>query len=243
MIISKPITNTEPEPEAPEVPEEDDPSIPVPPGTTCKRRACGVNYVDDATSRGEGPQAKCVHHPGAPIFHEGSKGWSCCSRKVLEFEEFLKIKGCRSGNHLFVGSAANKDVSEELVDCRQDWYQTPTHVIISYFAKKTDKEQSKVSFGSESLSVDLRMPEGKVFKKNFTLFQPIEVEASTVTYYGTKVEVSLKKANGLSWASLEPNNNITSFTSFGVQGGGSGGTVGGKEMYLAADVPVHVLKD
>jgi len=200
-----------------------------------------VQYVDEATSRGDGPQAECNYHPGAPIFHEGSKGWSCCSRKVLDFEEFLKIKGCHIDNHLFVG-ASNENLSEQFVDCRQDWYQTPTNIIITYFAKKTDKEQSKVVFDRESLSVELRMPGAKVFKKSFTLFQPVETEGCTVNFYGTKVEVSLKKANGFSWASLEPSDNITSFTSFGVQGGGTGGTVGGKEMYLAADAPVHILK-
>jgi hypothetical protein len=161
-VVSEAITNIEPKPVVPDVPEDDDLSVPVAPGTICKRRGCGVEYVDDDTSRGGGSQAQCNHHPGAPIFHEGSKGWSCCSRKVLEFDEFLKIKGCCSGDHLFVGSP-NKDVTEQLVDCRQDWYQTPTHVIISYFAKKTDKEQSKVVFGQESLLVDLRMPEGKFF--------------------------------------------------------------------------------
>lgn len=29
------------------------------------------------------------------------KGWTCCSRKVLEFEEFLKIPGCKKGKHRF----------------------------------------------------------------------------------------------------------------------------------------------
>lgn len=84
--------------------EEDDESVPVPDGTTCKRRGCGVVYKDNATSRGDGPEAQCIHHPGAPIFHEGSKGWSCCPRKVLDFDEFLKIGGCKTGKHLFVGA-------------------------------------------------------------------------------------------------------------------------------------------
>jgi hypothetical protein len=26
----------------------------------------------------------------------------CCKRRVLEFEEFLKIEGCKKGKHLFV---------------------------------------------------------------------------------------------------------------------------------------------
>jgi CHORD len=89
------------------LPEEDDFSVPVKVGTTCKRRGCGVTYKDEASSRGDGLEATCFHHPGAPIFHEGSKGWSCCPRKVLEFEEFLKIKGCKEGKHLFVGGKSN----------------------------------------------------------------------------------------------------------------------------------------
>lgn len=85
------------------VEEDDDESVPVPANATCKRKGCGVQYKDDATSRGQGAEAKCVYHPGAPVFHEGSKGWSCCRRRVLEFDEFLKIPGCKEGKHLFVG--------------------------------------------------------------------------------------------------------------------------------------------
>lgn len=48
---------------------------------------------------------KCIHHPGHPVFHEGSKGWSCCKKKVLDFDEFLKIEGCETKTkHMFVGS-------------------------------------------------------------------------------------------------------------------------------------------
>lgn len=88
----------------PEVHEDDDESVPVPEGTVCKRRGCGRVWKDAATSRGDGAEAACNYHPGAPIFHEGSKGWSCCPRKVLDFDEFLKIGGCKEGKHLFVGS-------------------------------------------------------------------------------------------------------------------------------------------
>ena len=41
------------------------------------------------------------------MFHEGSKGYLCCKRRVLEFDEFMKLEGCTTGNHLFVG--AKKD--------------------------------------------------------------------------------------------------------------------------------------
>jgi hypothetical protein len=56
---------------------------------------------------------KCVYHPGVPIFHEGSKGYTCCKRKVLEFDEFMKIEGCKTKDrHLFVGSGKKKGVSD-----------------------------------------------------------------------------------------------------------------------------------
>ena len=54
--------------------QDDDPTIPVVLGTICKRPSCGKKYVDDATSRDEGPEAECIHHSGTPVFHEGSKG-------------------------------------------------------------------------------------------------------------------------------------------------------------------------
>jgi hypothetical protein len=49
------------------------------------------------------------------VFHEGSKGWSCCKRRVLEFDEFLKIEGCADKKkHLFVGKG--KPAGEEKVE-------------------------------------------------------------------------------------------------------------------------------
>jgi hypothetical protein len=53
---------------------------------------------------------------------------------VLEFDQFLKIRGCKTGRHLFVG--ARKGEGEELVDCRVDHYQTPLEVHVSAYAKK-----------------------------------------------------------------------------------------------------------
>ncbi|ORY96817.1 chord-domain-containing protein [Syncephalastrum racemosum] len=200
--------------------EEDDLSVPVTPGTTCKRRGCGKTYVDDATSRGTGSEAVCVHHPGAPVFHEGSKGWSCCKRRVLEFDEFLKIAGCKEGNHLFVGS--NK---EELIDCRKDWYQTQTNVILSIFAK--DKLDTQVNFETRSVSIDIKIKNNKRYKKTFALFHDIDPENSKFTALTTKVEINLKKTSGVSWADLEPTD-VKTWTTFGVTGGG--GSVGATEV-------------
>lgn len=110
--IAAPQHKPTPPPPPPES-EDDDPSIEIPDGRVCRRRACGVAYKKGSSREGE----KCVYHPGAPIFHEGSKGYSCCKRRVLEFDQFMKIEGCKTKDrHLFVGSgkkeAANATGSE-----------------------------------------------------------------------------------------------------------------------------------
>jgi CHORD protein len=81
--------------------EDDDPALAIPDGRTCRRRGCDATYKEGASRDDE----KCVHHPGVPLFHEGSKGYTCCKRRVLEFDQFLKLEGCETkGRHLFVGS-------------------------------------------------------------------------------------------------------------------------------------------
>ncbi|OMJ07200.1 Cysteine and histidine-rich domain-containing protein [Smittium culicis] len=71
-------------------------------GTNCRRKGCTSKFISKEESSSENsPNSICTFHPGQPVFHEGSKGWSCCKRKVLEFDEFLKIKGCKKGKHLF----------------------------------------------------------------------------------------------------------------------------------------------
>lgn len=94
--------------------ESDDPSLEIPKGKVCRRKACSSEYTGGARE-GE----KCVFHPGAPIFHEGSKGYTCCKRRVLEFDEFMKIEGCETKpRHLFVGSGKKgaKTSGEEVLE-------------------------------------------------------------------------------------------------------------------------------
>lgn len=96
---------------APPDDESDDPDSAIPTGATCKRKNCGATYKGEDRSSEE-----CTHHPGQPIFHEGSKGWTCCKRRVLEFDEFLRMPGCKTKKkHLFVG-AKKDETKEEVVE-------------------------------------------------------------------------------------------------------------------------------
>ena len=109
----KPVAPSAPPPSVPDEPDSDDPSLEIPSYATCRRRGCNATY-DSSKTRDRNAET-CVHHPGQPVFHEGSKGWSCCKRRVLEFDEFLHIPGCKTKTgHLFIGK--RKPRGEEKVE-------------------------------------------------------------------------------------------------------------------------------
>ncbi|KAI1435074.1 chord-domain-containing protein [Xylaria sp. CBS 124048] len=217
----------QPAPTAPPPPpesEDDEPSLEIPDGKTCRRKGCGATYKK-GQSRSDDEQ--CTHHPGAPIFHEGSKGYSCCKRRVLEFDQFMKIEGCKtSPRHLFIGSGQDKNKNkkknqaettgteggEELLETvRHDFYQTPATVIASFFLKKIDSARATVKFESNALALDLPTNEAqpKRYKAFVPLFGNIDTQKSTFKILGTKLEVSLSKADGGSWPVLRSDDQRT----------------------------------
>ncbi|KAF8889762.1 chord-domain-containing protein [Gymnopilus junonius] len=200
--------------------EIDDVNRPVAVGTPCRRNGCQMKFVSDEVNRqGNGKGTICRHHPLPPIFREGSKGYLCCKRRVLEFEEFLKIEGCQTGRHCFVPIAAETK-AEEQVECRIDHYQTPGQVHVSVFAK---------SF--EQVILNLALPNNKRFSRTLELFGEIKPDRSSFNIFGTKVELHLQKSDTRSWAVLEKNQYLGNVSlTFGVSG--RTGTIGGKEVIL-----------
>ncbi|KAH8697384.1 CORD and CS domain protein [Talaromyces proteolyticus] len=192
-------------PAPPPEPDSDDPSLAIPANATCRRKGCNANFNPNISRDNE----ICLHHPGHPIFHEGSKGWSCCKRRVLEFDEFMKIAGCtEKKRHLFVGKG--KAAGEEKVnDVRNDFYQTATTVNVSLYLKKIDKEKAKVTFDTNSIDFDLLTTDNKRFTKTYNLFAPIDPNASQYTVFGTKLELKLVKGDGQSWPVLRSDDQWT----------------------------------
>ncbi|GAA6006408.1 hypothetical protein JCM11491_004944 [Sporobolomyces phaffii] len=214
------------------VEEQDDPDVKLVSGMTCKRKSCGSNYAGDDMERGG---EECRYHPGVPIFHEGSKGFSCCKRRVLEFDEFLRIEGCKTGRHLFVGAKKSDTAVEEQVECRIDHYQTPRQVIVSAFGKQADKEKSSVTFETESMTIDLVLPSNKRFTRTLSLYGPIDPSTSTYKILGTKCEIVLSKADARSWptvTALDPTLSKNFVAQLAFSAGGGRGTTGAKEAVL-----------
>ncbi|KAJ3367412.1 hypothetical protein GGF31_007505 [Allomyces arbusculus] len=222
----------------------DAPDAVIAPGTVCQRRGCGHRYVDAATSR---TGAQCVHHPGAPIFHEGSKGWSCCSRRVLEFDEFLRIKGCTTNDaHVFTKPAVeDQKAAVQESALRRDWYQTRDTVVVSVYAKGADLAKSSTQFADQGFRVEAVGKDGNRLGAvvQIATYLPIDPEKSTCEVLSTKIELILKKKQGISWPALEATDavpDVATWTTFGATGGRTG-TVGGKVMDVAGDAPIYAV--
>ncbi|KAL8966971.1 MAG: hypothetical protein Q9197_005688 [Variospora fuerteventurae] len=190
--------------------ESDDNSIAVPANQSCRRKGC--HAISSTKTNSSRDDEECVHHPGHPLFHEGSKGWTCCKRRVLEFDEFMKIEGCkRKKRHLFIGSSKKDSGEETMMTLRHDFYQTPTVVIASLYLKKIDKGRAKIVFLSPTmLTVDLPTTDNKRYKADIPLFGQIDTTQSTSKIMGTKLELTLVKLNGASWPTFRCDEQATS---------------------------------
>jgi len=167
----------------------------------------------------------------------------CCKRRVLDFDDFLKIQGCKTGKHVFAKKAPTGTTgqeSDEFVKCRIDHYQTPEKVHVSVYAKKADKEKSKIIFNKDEIHLDLFLPQSRRFQHTLVLYDLINPETSSFTFFGTKVELLLDKAVAASWSFLERPSEATKASlpsGYGLTFGVSGrtGSIGAKNAVLDSD--------
>lgn len=94
---------------------------------------------------------------------------------------------------------------------RNDFYQTPRSVIASFFLKKIDKDKAKVKFLPQSIDLDLVTADTppKRYVAEVPLFAPIDTEKSSYKILGSKLEVTLAKADGSSWSVLRSDDRAT----------------------------------
>lgn len=163
-------------------------------GTSCKRGGCNCTYESKSSE-----DSACIHHPGVPIFHEGYKFWSCCKKKTSDFTAFLGQVGCETGKHKWIQDA------QANVSCRWDWHQTPSTVVVAVYAKNYDYKKSFVKVSPVRLVVKLIFPQedDAEFNIDLELRGLIDVSKSTASMFGTKVEISMPKAEGGHWMKLD----------------------------------------
>lgn len=162
-------------------------------GESCKNNACKRTYTSEASNL-----EKCEYHPGAPVFHEGYKFWSCCQKRTSDFSEFLKQVGCTSSKHVWISDTPVKK------ECRFDWHQTAQFVTLTVYAKTCLPENTYVEVNRVSARVLVTYDKGNsVFEQELELHGVIDVEKSKLSLLGPKVEVMFRKAEPGSWPSLE----------------------------------------
>lgn len=103
---------------------------------------------------------------------------------------------------------------------RHDFYQTPTTVHASLYLKKISKADATVSFSSPTtIDLDLPTSDHKRYTATMPLFGPVDTERSTWKIMGTKMELTLVKAEGGSWPVLRADERRTGEI---IQVGGAG---------------------
>ncbi|XP_065345301.1 protein SGT1 homolog [Cloeon dipterum] len=86
---------------------------------------------------------------------------------------------------------------------RVEWYQTETHVTVQLMAKKVDPEKSTIEISARLVRVDAKLQTGDEYKKDIDLSFEIIPEQSSFKIMSTKVELKLKKKDGIRWEKLE----------------------------------------
>ncbi|KAM7364281.1 cysteine and histidine rich domain containing protein [Cochliomyia hominivorax] len=168
----------------------------IPIGTSCKNSGCTHSYTGNTADDGE-----CQYHSGVAIFHEGMKYWSCCQRKTSDFAVFMAQKGCVYGQHKYI----KEDDDKKVVKCRYDWHQTAKDVIVSIYAKKYHYAKSTIEVNPVRLHCILVFPdeENAKFEIDLELRGIINIENVKAHMYGTKVEITMPKAEPGSWSKLD----------------------------------------
>ncbi|XP_055617070.1 cysteine and histidine-rich domain-containing protein morgana [Toxorhynchites rutilus septentrionalis] len=168
----------------------------IPLGTVCKHVGC--NYVYEANQNDD---KACVFHPGVPIFHEGIKYWSCCQKKTSDFTAFMNIVGCETGSHKWI----SEDDESKAIKCRLDWHQTATQVVVTVFAKMYHYQKSTVQLNPIRLAICLVFPQqdNQEYKTDIELRGVVDVSKSKVQMFGTKVEITMIKAEPGTWSKLD----------------------------------------
>ena len=96
--------------------------------------------------------------------------------------------------------------AEEVTDARitRDWYQTETQVVIEIRIKKLAANKVKVDIGETDLSVTAKLPDRDTeYSLEVELAHPVMPAQSSYKVMSTKIEIKLKKAEGVRWSALE----------------------------------------
>eukprot|EP00117_Sycon_ciliatum_P009523 scpid90434/ scgid11784/ Suppressor of G2 allele of SKP1 homolog; Protein 40-6-3; Sgt1 len=86
---------------------------------------------------------------------------------------------------------------------RHEWYQTEIAVVISVLHKNAKAEDVDVQYGEKSVSVSIKLSGGSDYMLELDLARTILPDQCITKILGTKIELKMKKAEGVRWSTLE----------------------------------------
>ncbi|CAH1953479.1 unnamed protein product [Acanthoscelides obtectus] len=86
---------------------------------------------------------------------------------------------------------------------RHDWYQTDAAVVITVLVKNIQNECLKVEFNESFVKLNISQPEYEPCEMCFKLSYKVVPEQCSYKLTPSKIEIKLKKAEGLRWEKLE----------------------------------------
>lgn len=89
---------------------------------------------------------------------------------------------------------------------KYDWYQTDTHIVISIMIKNQDANRVSCDFTAQTLSVSAKLESGSDYSLELDLAHEIVPKQSSHRVIPAKLEIKMKKAEGIRWSSLETDN-------------------------------------
>ncbi|XP_061588989.1 protein SGT1 homolog isoform X2 [Cololabis saira] len=86
---------------------------------------------------------------------------------------------------------------------KHDWYQTDSQVIVTVMARNVPQDGVCVTFTEKELSAKIQMASGQIYTLHLHLLHPIVPQQSSFKILSTKVEIKMKKTDGVRWEKLE----------------------------------------
>ncbi|XP_039123513.1 LOW QUALITY PROTEIN: protein SGT1 homolog [Dioscorea cayenensis subsp. rotundata] len=86
---------------------------------------------------------------------------------------------------------------------RHDYYNSPTEVVLTIFAKGVPKNNVLIDFGEQILSVTISIPGDEIYHFQPRLFGKIIPDKCRYLVLSSKIEIHLAKAEAVTWPSLE----------------------------------------
>jgi len=99
--------------------------------------------------------------------------------------------------------ASEKNNTMPTPKIKHDWYQTETHVIIEVRIKGLKADDVKVEFSDVALSISAKLPVGSEYSLEIDLAHPVVPAQSSYRILSTKLEVKIRKKEGVRWNALE----------------------------------------